>query len=203
MTRKCQHLILILMLVLAFTVGFAVTAHAQAPEPTVEATTPAPDVTPTAEVTPEPTVELPPEPLPDEPPVTTPGDILERLFVVLQGTYIAWAAAGVIIVTNLVKMIAAKLPVPFKFIFEGRSAVLLTTVIQVLIWLGYNVARYFGIADQFQGGYLAIIDVLKALLPLLLTFGVAHEVYSLAVRRGWPALIAYRPQKSTVQSITS
>lgn len=180
-----KRLFILVMLALILTLAFPLTAQ----ETTLE-----PDATPTAETTPEPLPTPPPlpdpTPLPDEPPIATPGDILERLFAVLQGTYIGWAAAGTLVIVGLIKALLAR----FGIVAEGQGAAILAVTVQVLIWLLYNIAVFFGAAEQFRTGYLAVIEVLKSLLPFVLGLFVTNGAYQLARKQAVP-LVGYRPAR--------
>lgn len=185
-----KYLVSLTLMVLL--IGAPVIAQEATDEPMVTNTpaateAPAPDPTPAPE--PEPTPD--PAPLPDEPPVTTPGELLERLFEVLKGTYIGWAAAGTLVIVGLLKVLALRF---LGLTITGGAASTLAVGIQVIIWLLYNVAQYFGAGLQFQEWYLAVVEVLKSLLPLAGALFLAHEGYGFAARRGTPVM-GYKPPK--------
>lgn len=190
--------VLVVLLFCFTVVGFAA-AQEVTDVPTVEAFTPAPTETatdtatptPSPEVTAEPTpIPTPdPNPLPDEPPVVTPGDILERLFDVLKGTYIAWAAAGTLVIVALIKMVAFRL---LGVSINGTAAGIWAIAVQVVIWILYNVAQYFGMAEQFQNGFLAVVEVLKSLLPFVGGLFLTHGGYKAAHKYDVP-LVGYKP----------
>lgn len=154
------------------------------------------DATPTVEVTLAPTVEPtpviveppPPNPIPEdptEPPATTPETLLGQLFALLKdGTYIVWAAAGVLIIVGALKTVFGL----FGIGIANGAAVLLTLVVQVLVWLGYAIANYFGQGDTFKATYLQVMDVLRALLPLAGSIFLGHVGYQAARKRNVPIL---------------
>lgn len=132
---------------------------------------------------PDPVVELP-----DDPPATTPENLLGQLFALLKdGTFIAWAAAGVLVIVGLIKTLAGAAGIAI----QGNTAVFITIVVQVLIWLFYATANYFGQGDAFKAWYLQIADVLRALLPLAGAIFAGHVAYQQAAKRGVP-ILGYR-----------
>lgn len=159
-------------------------------EPTLVVTDPAPE--PTAVVTPPPTDEPPPvEEPPEETPVTTPEELLGQLFALLKdAVYIAWASAGVVIFVGLLKTI---------FQFSGQVAVFVTLGVQVLIWLGYAIANYFGAGEVFQRGYLIVVDIARSLLPLVGSIFAGHVLYKAAAHRNVPVLGYRVPDKDYKQ----
>ncbi len=146
-------------------------------EPTLEVSTPTPEVT--AVPTLPPTEEPPPvEPPPEETPVTTPEELLGQLFSLLKdAVYIAWASAGVVVIVGLLKSV---------FKFSGQAAVFVTLAVEVLIWLGYAIANYFGAGEAFQRGYLIGVDIARSLLPLFGTLFGAQVLYKAAAKRQVP-----------------
>lgn len=159
-----------------------------AEEPTLVATDPAPE--PTAVVTLEPTEEPPPvEPPPEETPVTSPEELLGQLFSLLKdATFIVWASAGVVVIVGLLKSV---------FKFADTAAVLVTLLVQVLIWLGYAIANYFGAGEAFQKGYLILVDLARSLLPLAgIIFG-SKVLYDQSVRRDTPIMGYRAPHKNS------
>lgn len=130
----------------------------------------------------------PPDPVteePGDPPATTPENLLGQLFALLKdGTYIAWAAAGVLVIVGLIKTVAGAAGIVIK----DQWAILLTIVVQVLIWLFYATANYFGQGDAFKAWYLQIADVLRSLLPLAGAIFAGHVAYQQAAKRGVPVL---------------
>lgn len=158
--------------------------------------------TPTAEFvtsTPAPTPVIveppPPNPIPDdptEPPATTPETLLGQLYALLKdSTYMIWAAAGVIVIVGALKSILGALGVPIA----DSAAALLTLVVQVLIWLGYATANYFGQGDTFKAFYLQIVDVIRALLPLAGAIFLGHVGYKAAAKQAVPILGYHAPVK--------
>lgn len=146
-------------------------------EPTAVATDPAP--VPTEE--PPPPVEEPPE----ETPVTEPQELLGLLFTLLKdATYIAWASAGVVVIVGLIKAVAGSVGINIS----GSGAVLLTLVIQVVIWLGYAIANYLNAGEAFQKGYLIAVDIGRSLLPLAGSIFAGHVIYKAAAKRAVPVL---------------
>lgn len=152
-------------------------------EPTLIVTDPAPE--PTAVFTPEPTEEPPPpvEEPPEDTPVTEPQELLGLLFSLLKdATYIAWASAGVVVVVGLLKSI---------FQFSGSVAVLVTLVVQVVVWIGYAIANYFGAGETFQKGYLIAVDIGRSLLPLAGSIFMGQVIYKASAKRDVP-ILGYR-----------
>ncbi len=175
---------LLVFLVLAALLLAAVPAFAQ--EVTETAT---PDFTPTAEatevVTPAPTDVPPIEEPPEDTPVTEPQTLLGQIYALLaDGTYILWAAAGVVIIVGLIKVVANAIGIKI----EGQGAVLLTLVIQVLVWLGYAIANYFGQGETFQKNYLILVDIGRSLLPLAGSIFAGQVFYKAAAKRDTPVL---------------
>lgn len=152
-------------------------------EPTLIATDPVPE--PTAVFTPQPTEEPPPpvEEPPEDTPVTEPQELLGLLFSLLKdATYIAWASAGVVVVVGLLKSI---------FQFSGSVAVLVTLVVQVVVWIGYAIANYFGAGETFQKGYLIAVDIGRSLLPLAGSIFMGQVIYKASAKRDVP-ILGYR-----------
>lgn len=152
-------------------------------EPTLIVTDPAPE--PTAVFTPEPTEEPPPpvEEPPEDTPVTEPQELLGLLFSLLKdATYIAWASAGVVVVVGLLKSV---------FQFSGSAAVLVTLVVQVVVWIGYAIANYFGAGETFQKGYLIAVDIGRSLLPLAGSIFMGQVIYKASAKRSVP-IMGYR-----------
>jgi hypothetical protein len=170
-----------LIVLLLFAVPLALLAQ-DTPTPEATATDPAPTETPVPEEPP------PVEPPPEETPVTTPSELLGQLFALLKdATYIAWASAGVVVVVGLLKMI---------FQFSGTTAVLVTLVVQVLVWLGYAFANYFGAGEAFQKDYLILVDIFRSLLPLVGSIFAGHVIYKVAAKRSVPVLGYRLPEKA-------
>lgn len=148
----------------------------------VDVTTPTPSPTPVIVEAP------PPDPVteePGDPPATTPENLLGQLFSLLKdATFMVWAAAGVIVIVGALKTIAGAVGIAIS----GNSAILLTLVVQVLIWLGYTVANYVGQGESFKAFYLQIVDVIRSLLPLFGAIFLGHVGYQAAAKRNVPIL---------------
>src|SRR5688500_11793959 len=100
-----KRLIASLLFVLAIAAPVMGQESTETPTPEVTETL-APTITPTPVIVEEP----PPNPIPpDEPgelPVTTPETLLGQFYSLLKdGTYIAWAAAGTVIIVGLIKVL--------------------------------------------------------------------------------------------------
>ena len=138
--------------------------------------------------TPDPVIVEPPPPdpvveEPGDPPATTPENLLGQLFQLLKdGTYMVWAAAGVIVIVGAIKTVLGAVGIAV----EGNSAIFLTLVVQVLIWLAYAVANYFNQGEAFQAWYSKIIDVIRSLLPLFGAIFLGHLGYRAAAKRNVP-----------------
>lgn len=164
-------------------------ALAQDSVPTVEGPVVVDVTTPTA----EPVIVEPPPPdpvveEPGDPPATTPENLLGQLFALLKdATYMVWAAAGVIVIVGAVKTVLGALGVNV----QDNGAILLTLVVQVLIWLGYAVANYFGQGETFKAWYTQIVDVIRSLLPLFGAIFLGHLGYQAASKRDVPILGYY------------
>lgn len=165
-------------------------------EPTLTATDPVPELTPVVEptvivVTPDPTPVPPVEP-PEELPPTPPEDVLSRLLALLNdASYIVWAAAGVVIITGAIKMLAGLAGIRI----EGVAAALLALFIQVAVWLAYTVANSFGAGEAFRTQYNNVVDVIRSLLPLVGSIFGGHVLYQAAAKRNVPILGYHAPPK--------
>jgi len=147
--------------------------------------------------TPEPVIVEPPPPdpvveEPGDPPATTPENLLGQLFQLLKdGTFIAWGAAGVVLIVGLLKILAQAVGVTVA----DNAAAILALIVQVLVWLAYSVSNYFGQGETFKAFYLNIVDVIRSLLPLAgLIFG-SHVLYTQAAKRNVPILGYYPAAK--------
>lgn len=184
LTRVRNTLIVFwLLLALLANVQWVALAQEVTDEPTLVVTDPAPE--PTAVFTPQPTEEPPPpvEEPPEDTPVTEPQELLGLLFSLLKdATYIAWASAGVVVVVGLLKSI---------FQFSGSVAVLVTLVVQVVVWIGYAIANYFGAGETFQKGYLIAVDIGRSLLPLAGSIFMGQVIYKASAKRDVP-ILGYR-----------
>lgn len=188
---------LALVFVLVFTLALPFIVMAQEltlePSPTAEGTLePTPSATPTPVIVEPP----PPNPIPDDPndpPVTTPENLLGQLYSLLKdATFMAWAAAGVIVIVGLIKIVASVA----GYAIEGNVAVVITLIVQVLIWLGYAITNYFGQGEAFRAWYLALVDVARSLLPLFGAIFLGHIGYQQAAKRGVPVLGFYPKAKA-------
>lgn len=186
---KQRILIVLLMLSISFPVFAQDTPE---PVPTVETATAEPTITPTPVIVEEP----PPNPIPDdepgELPVTTPETLLGQFYSLLKdGTYIAWAAAGTVIIVGLIKVLAAGA----GFTITGNGAIGLTLAVQVLIWIGYAIANYLNQGEAFKTWYLALVDVARSLLPLAGAIFAGHVGFKAAQKRNVPVLGYSAPSK--------
>lgn len=144
-----------------------------------------PTITPTPVVV----VDEPPNPIPvddpTEPPATTPETLLGQLYSLLKdGTFMLWAAAGVIVIVGAFKTFLGA----FGVRIEGNTAVVVTLIVQVLIWLGYATANYFNQGEAFKAWYLQIVDAIRSLLPLFGAIFVGHIGYQAAAKRNVPVI---------------
>lgn len=166
---------------------------------------PTPDAVPTETPAPTPVIVEPPPPDPVEeepgdPPATTPENLLGQIFALLKdGTFIVWAAAGVVLIVGLLKVFLRS---AFGVTLEGNAAILLTLVIQVVVWLAYSIANYLGQGEAFKTIYLQAADVLRSLLPLAGSIFAGHVLYTQAKERGVPVL-GYKPKAKTKPSAPS
>lgn len=183
---RFKMLSIVLFVLLLVSVPVVMLAQEVTEEPTLVVTDPAPEPT-VIVVTPDPTVEPPPvEEPPEETPVTPPEELLGLLFSLFKdATYIAWASAGVVIIVGLLKTV---------FQFSGQVAVFVTLATQVVVWLGYAIANYFGAGEVFQRGYLVAVDIARSLLPLVGSIFAGHVLYKAAAKRSVPVL-GYRVQE--------
>jgi len=188
-----SRVVFIVALLLAVAVPTLVLAQDVTLEPTQEAL-----VTNTPSPTPTPVIVEPPPPDPVEeepgdPPATTPENLLGQLFALLKdSTYIVWAAAGVLLIVGLIKIALNAVGITV----QDNAAILLTLIVQVIVWLGYAVANYFGQGAVFQEWYLRIADVLRSLLPLAGAIFAGHVGYQAAKKRGVP-ILGYKPKPKT------
>lgn len=184
----------ILTVLLVLSIALPTLAQESTETPTPEVTeTLAPTITPTPVIVEEP----PPNPIPDDEPadlpVTTPETLLGQFYSLLKdATFMAWAAAGVIVIVGLIKTVAGAAGVAI----EGNTAVFLTLVVQVLIWLGYAVANYFQQGEAFRTWYLSLVDVARSLLPLFGAIFLGHVGFQAAHKRGVPVLGYSAPPKA-------
>lgn len=153
-------------------------------------------IEPTATITPTPVIveEPPPNPIPDdepgELPVTTPETLLGQFYSLLKdATFMAWAAAGVIVIVGLIKVVASGAGITI----EGNVAIGLTLVVQVAIWIGYAISNYLNQGEAFKVWYLALVDVARSLLPLFGAIFLGHVGYQAAHKRNVPVLGYSKP----------
>lgn len=148
-------------------------------------------------ITPTPVIVQPPPPdpvteEPGDPPATTPENLLGQLFSLLKdATFIVWAAAGVIVIVGAIKTVLGAIGIRI----EGNLAVIITLIVQVLIWLGYTVANYVGQGETFKAFYLQVVDVIRSLLPLFGAIFLGHIGYQAAAARKIPVLGYKAPPK--------
>ena len=184
---RIERWIVALIIALALMLPFAALAQdSTAVSPTEETL---------ATVTPAPVIVEPPPPDPvvEEPgdtDATTPENLLGQLFSLLKdGTFIAWAATGVVLIVGLLKIALQAAGITLT----GSSAIFVTLIVQVIVWLGYAFANYVGQGEAFKAWYLQIADVLRSLLPLAGSIFAGHVLYTQASKRGVPVL-GYRPK---------
>jgi len=179
---QIEKWILVLVVILALMLPFAALAQdtPTEPAPTEEVVTP----------TVEPIIVEPPPPdpvteEPGDPPATSPENLLGQLFALLKdATFIAWAAAGTVVIVGLIKVIASAAGVAIT----GNSAIAVTLVVQVIIWLTYSIANYFGQGEAFKTWFLYLADVARSLLPLAGAIFAGHVLYQQAAKRNVPIL---------------
>lgn len=184
----------LLIVLLTLSIGLPIASAQDTPEPvpTAEMATAEPTITPTPVIVEEP----PPNPIPDdepgELPVTTPETLLGQFYSILKdGTYIAWAAAGTVIIVGLIKVLLAGAGVTLS----GNAAIGVTLVVQVLIWIGYAIANYLNQGEAFKTWYLALVDVARSLLPLAGAIFAGHVGFKAAQKRNVPVLGYTAPKK--------
>jgi hypothetical protein len=179
-------LIVALLVAVAFPMLALAQDVTQEPSPTVEVV-----LTATPSPTPVIVEPPPPNPIPDDPndpPITTPETLLGQIFALLKdGTFIVWAAAGVVLFVGLIKTVAGS----FGFEISGTGAVVLTVIVQVIVWLGYAIANYLNAGDAFQRGYLIVVDIARSLLPLFGAIFAGRLFYVQAVKHNVP-IAGYR-----------
>mgnify|MGYP000932359111 CR=1 FL=1 len=105
-------------------------------------------------------------------------NIIRILFDV---TYVPFLAAGVIVLTNL-----------FKFVFDHAKVTinpaLVALLVQVAVWVVYTIAVKQGFETQFADVWTALIGIIEAVLPLVLTLAAGHWGYEKAKAAGNPLL---------------
>lgn len=191
-----KYLVAVVAFMFALNVVFPFSLFAQ-DTPTPDAEGPA--VISLTTPTPTPVIVEPPPPdpvteEPGDPPATTPENLLGQIFQLLKdSTYMVWAAAGVIVIVGAIKMVLGALGVAI----EDNSAVVLTLIVQVVIWLAYAAANYFGQGETFKAWYSQIVDVIRSLLPLFGAIFLGHIGYQAASKRNVPVIGYYPPAKTT------
>lgn len=184
MTRKWMLIGALILALSLVGIGAAVAQE------TTETPTPEVTETPTLEPTPVETPVPDEQPLPGEDePITSPGDLFEQLVQALGGTYIAWAAAGVLTVAALVKMAAYRF---FNITIDGTRAVALSLVLQVLVWATYSIAAAAGKGDLYKQWYLAAIELARSFLPFVGALFAGQFFYDKARQYNVP-LVSYKP----------
>ncbi len=190
MQRIAMYLLLIVALffVVLFYHGGNILAQGATPTPDVIGDPVIVDVT-TPTPTPVVVVDEPPNPIPvddpTEPPATTPETLLGQLFALLKdATYMVWAAAGVIVIVGALKTVLSALGV----LIADNTAIVITLIVQVLIWLAYAAANYFNQGEVFKAWYLQIVDVIRSLLPLFGAIFLGHIGFQAAAKRKVPVL---------------
>lgn len=204
MIRKRDFIQVMLLVVAGFLIGALLTMTVRAQESTADPVTdPTFATPPVIEITPTPVIvePPPPNPIPDdptEPPATTPETLLGQLYALLKdGTYIAWAAAGTVVIVGALKLVASALGIAIY----DRAAIFLTLVVQTVIWILYAMANYFGQGDTFKAFYLQVVDVVRALLPLAGSIFAGHIIYQKAAAASVPVLGFTPPLKPPVTTI--
>lgn len=166
--------------------------------------TPTPDVVLTETPAPTPVIVEPPPPDPVEeepgdPPATTPENLLGQLFALLKdGTYIVWAAAGVLVIVGLFKIVAQAA----GWTITGNTAIFIALVVQVLVWLTYSIANAAGQGAAYQEWYNRVIDFIRGLLPLAGSILAANWGYGKAKALNTP-VIGYKPKAKVKPSAPS
>lgn len=97
----------------------------------------------------------------------TPEQLIEALLKLLtDGTALAITAAGVVVLTNVV-----------KFFLKDVSAQLIHTVIQVVVWILYEVAVARGVGPQFEQIWAIFITIVIALASLFIGDVTSKALY--------------------------
>lgn len=190
-----------LLLIVSLILLLALPLAAFAQDVTVE---PSPTLEDVVTATPSPTPVIveppPPDPVveePGDPDATTPENLLGQIFALLKdGTYMVWAAAGVLVIVGLIKVVAAAAGV----VIQDAWAVLLTLVVQVAIWLVYSIANAAGQGAVFQEWYNRVIDFVRALLPLVGAILVANYGYHKAAAQNAP-IVGFKAKPSAPKTL--
>lgn len=179
MNRKLLLPVVAFMFALCVVFPFAVYGQ---DTPTPDAATLEPTIAPTSVIV-EPPPPVPVVEEPGDPPAVSPENLLGQLFSLLKdGTYMLWAAAGVLVIVGLIKTLASAA----GFVIEGNVAVIITLVVQVLIWITYSIANAAGAGAVYQEWYNRVIDFIRALLPLAGAVFVANWGYHKAAKQNTP-----------------
>lgn len=109
-------------------------------------------------------------------------NIIRILFDV---TYVPFLAAGVIVLTNLFKLLFDRARVTI-------NPALVALTVQVAVWLIYTVAVKNGFETQFGDVWKSVIGIIEAILPLVLTLAAGHWGYEKAKAAGNPLLGYHR-----------
>lgn len=110
------------------------------------------------------------------------GEALANIIRILGDvTYVPFLAAGVIVLTNLLKFVFDKTGIKI-------SPALVALAVQVLVWVVYTYAVRGGFETQFADVWKSLIGVLEAVLPLVLTLSAGHWGYEKARAAGNPIL---------------
>lgn len=114
-------------------------------------------------------------------------EFLQNLLRLLSDvTFIPFAAAGVIVITNILKML--RIPV---------NPTLLALAVQAVVWVAYTFARHYGVELRFEQFWDALITIVQAVLPLVGSIAAAHVGYERAKAAGVP-LLGYSGKKLKV-----
>lgn len=116
----------------------------------------------------------------------TPVEFFDMLIRgILDVTYIPWAAAGVLVVVAVVKLVLTKANIQF-------NPVLLTIAVQVVVWVLFQVFKnQLGLEVEFQKWYMAFITILQALMGLVGSTALSHKWYEDA-RNAKNPILGYR-----------
>lgn len=102
----------------------------------------------------------------------TPEQLIEALLkLLMDGTAMALTAAGVVILTNIV-----------KFFLKGVPAVWIALVIQIVVWIVYHVLVANGLGAQFETYWAAFITIVSALASLFIGDMTNTAIYNAGLR---------------------
>lgn len=111
----------------------------------------------------------------------TPEQLIEALLKLLSdGTALALTAAGVVVLTNVVKYFLKEVP-----------AALIHIVLQVVVWIVYEVALARGYGPQFEQWWAIFITIVTALASLFIA-DVAGKVWYWIGRKSGSLLFGYQ-----------